>query len=279
MKDMEKKRVTLFSLTSLFILIVLSSHLVFAQESQESEKERCFVSFSINETFNNETNIASFSLLEQRNLYGFYSGSVPVYSDEISGGYVLNILDSSSQSIGKYSLDSSRFILYDNFGADCDPELDPECDLGGVIEADAGVINVIVPYSSDFSKAIVEQEGVQTDLGINPSEIKCERTCKVEEESGEYSQDQSCCLGYSKIQTSDDAFVCSKCGDGVCSEYENELSCFEDCNAGFVCSRGYTKTSYGCVLSSEKVKEIVSAIQAGEGKLKLIDLIKGWLIE
>ena len=271
----KKKLIFLNMFAFLLFFAVLPA--VYAQE--EPIQESCFVSFSINETFDQETNATSFSLLEQRNLYGFYSGSVPAYSDEISGGYVLNLLDSSSQSIGKYSLDSSRFILYDNFGADCDPELDPECDLGGVIEADAGVISVIVPYSSDVSKAIVEQEEVQTDLGINPSDIKCERTCKVEGESGEYSQDQSCCLGYSKIQTSEDAFVCSKCGDGICSEYENELGCFEDCSARVICSRGYTKTSYGCVPSSGKVREIVSAIRAGEDKLRLIDLIKVWLRE
>jgi hypothetical protein len=43
-----------------------------------------------------------------------------------------------------------------------------------------------------------------------------------------------------------DSFVCTNCGDGVCSAGEGSDYCWEDCAADFECLPGWIKTEFGC---------------------------------
>jgi hypothetical protein len=200
--------------------------------SSASAIESCYVELEINETKNNE--IIEFSMLNLKNLYGHHQGLVNPYYGEAD--YILRTYDEGSRLMDEYAVSSSRFIFYDNPG---------EEDLGGVIEADSGTIFATIPYSENINSIKVENEGIETDLNIYPNEIVCERTCKIENEVGDYKT-EDCCSGFIQSLQEEDAFICINCGDGVCSENEDPYLCAEDCIQEFTCPEEMFKLTYGC---------------------------------
>jgi len=194
----------------LFFLFVVGFSIVSAQDS-------CYINLKINESLiNNQT---QFSLAGLENLYGNYAGFVEGYSSETGSDYKLNVY-SSYGLLGQYALYSSRFTLWDNFNDSENP--------GGVIEMGSGVIDTIVPYLENISSEKIENNGTETDLTVDVSKIKCERTCKIEGEFGVYDKDM-CCSEFSPIQKSNGQFVCANIGDGVCSSSEDYFSS-SDCS-------------------------------------------------
>lgn len=179
-----------------------------------SASESCYVRLSINETKIN--NQIQFYLLSQENLWGNYANAIPSYGS--TSDYFLNVYNPSG--LNKYSLYSSRFIFYDNFNDSENP--------GGMIEEDNGIIDVIVPYSN-ISRVTVINNGSETDLDVDSSAIQCIKTCKDENETGIYETD-SCCEGLTEAEKDTDNFVCIKCGDGICSDFESLSSCYSDCS-------------------------------------------------
>lgn len=196
-------------------------------------EEGCYIKLTIKETkirdiLDEEGNIidqeVQFSLESVENLYGLYAGLVNEYDSEIPGNYTLNVYNTAGNLVKKYSLSSSRFILWDCFAEDC-----PE--PGGIIENDEGLISTIIPYRNDISAIKVQKGGTETNLEVSPSQFHCQRTCKIENETGNY-ETESCCLEFMPVTLEDSSFICTNCGDGICSEYETEYSCWKDC---YVC--------------------------------------------
>lgn len=122
--------------------------------------------------------------------------------------------------------------------------------LGGIGESSEGVASIIVPYFSGIGKIGVQQFNItgaaEKQITVDSSQIKCTRTCKIENEIGSYSANDVCCSGFVPVQQSDDTFVCTTCGDNVCSANENSYVCPEDCPLDFTCADGYQKVGDGC---------------------------------
>jgi hypothetical protein len=181
-------------------------------------KESCYINLKIKET-KTEAGI-QFSLLETTNLFGLYGGLVNNYNPELESDYVLKVYDTLNNLIGSYSLYSGRLIFYDN--------LDNSEKSGGAIELESGIIASIIPYDAKITKITVDDSGKETILNVNTLDLKCERTCKIENETGNYTTNV-CCIGLTPATQKDGSFVCTKCGDDICSQYEDGYSCYEDC--------------------------------------------------
>ncbi len=186
-----------------------------------------------------------FSLQESESLYGLYAHSVNKYNPEIPGDYILRTYDSNGNILNNYALSSGRFIFYDNF---------EEGNPGGVIELDEGTISAVIPYDYRIANIKVDFNGFETDLNIGAGDFKCERTCLLENEVGVVGEDK-CCLSFNEgivmLETDKDGgkFVCSKCGDGICSESEKNY-CYEDCAEDFECEFGTVRGEFGCMFKN-----------------------------
>ena len=214
--------------------------------------ESCYINLNINEKkirdiYNEQGEIISqdieFSLVSLENLFGNYESLVNYYNLEIPSSYVLRTYDASNEIIENYSLDSGRFIFYDSFGDAENP--------GGIIEVNESVISALIPYDKRISKIMIEYNNTSTDLNVDPAGFKCERTCKIENET--ILEDEGCCLGFIKSEQQDSSYRCVKCGDEICSSYENEYSCYKDCRGNFTCQEGYIKKEFGCEAEAAEV--------------------------
>jgi len=58
--------------------------------------------------------------------------------------------------------------------------------------------------------------------------VSAEGYCSLQNETNIDPEGQ-CCLGLSKVWVNDYAFICDRCGDGICSQYEDVYGCFQDC--------------------------------------------------
>jgi hypothetical protein len=184
---------------------------------EDNASEKCYLKLEINEV--NTGYGINYLLKSMQPLYGAYV--VGDYS--LDGGYLsLLTKDKFGKVLNRYSLESSRFILFDNLNAE-------GMIGGGIIELNNGTIEIVIPFDYDIMNFSINESGILTNLGMKGIP-KCIRTCKSQGEIGNFSID-SCCAELMPMQRTVDAstFVCSNCGDRVCSEYENKYSCPEDC--------------------------------------------------
>jgi len=186
--------------------------------------EGCYIEIKINENKNREGSI-DFSLAEVRNFTGLADGLIPdrYREDAFYGDYILTAYDKDNKIIDSYSLNSSRFILWDNF--------DEEAEIpGGIKELDFGIITVVIPFDYRIEKIKIKDNDIETDLGDISPYIECRRTCKTENQRGDFSKEERCCFGLTPVIQPNNSFICVNCGDNICSPYENIYSCPEDCS-------------------------------------------------
>ena len=153
-------------------------------------------------------------MISQESYYGKEYPLEEYTTGQFFGSHILNTYDAENAVIKKYSVYTSLFIS--NFSGE------------GEILKEA-VINAVIPYDEKINKITISNSSAETDLKINSSLIKCERTCKMENEKGNYLKD-NCCMDFIPATQKDDTFICIKCGDNICSRYEDKYSCPEDCS-------------------------------------------------
>jgi len=221
------------------IIVILLVVTMFLSIGMVSAQEGCYISITINEENILDYEYIDFFLNSTENLYGDYSNFVEEYNSEIPSDYILNTYDINNNLLNQYSLYTGLFIYYDTF--------DPD-NPGGILELNESVTSLIIPYDANINSIKIDNQGVETDLGINPADFICEMTCISEQERGYYEAD-SCCEGLSPVPIyQGDRFICVNCGDGNCTDYEDEASCYADCAQDFDCLPGYEKTEFGCVI-------------------------------
>jgi len=142
----------------------------------------CFLELAIEETKTDQG--IQFSLLSAETSVGFYQNAlVDIHYEGEPVDYILRVYDSASNLLGSYSLYSSRFIFWDNFGEDA------ETNPGGIIERDTGIISVVIPYNPNIRTAAIETRKTAplpeatptpaptpgpTYFNINASGLECE---------------------------------------------------------------------------------------------------------
>lgn len=171
---------------------------------------------------NPEQSVINFSLMKAENIFGDYNHLVDKYYSDDGASYILKTFDSLGKLLNNYSLYSSRFIIAEDFS-----ETEPK---GEIIESPNGVIETIIPFDPKMRTIKVDNEGNIIDIRINISSLSCKRTCKVENEVGFFAN-EVCCSGFTQIQYQTDTtrFICTSCGNKICSGYENKYNCPEDC--------------------------------------------------
>lgn len=179
--------------------------------------EKCYIQLNINESsVNNKT---EFSLINQKNVYGIYDYLVDYYNNESSYDYIINVYDSGNKKLNSYQISSSLINFYDNFNV---------TDIGGAFFSNSSFISSFLLYDKRISRIIINNKGEEIDLNINVSQIKCERTCKLEGEKGKLTD--KCCYGLLAVETENKSeMICVRSGDSFCSAYETYYSS-EDCN-------------------------------------------------
>lgn len=238
----------------ILVLSLLALFSIFVFLSFVSATEACYNQVTVGEmlVYDATGNVSDIALsyLGGDNLYGNYVGSVNEYHPDFAETYLLKVFSSSGTILGEYSFGTSLITFYDNFGNETDP--------GGMMINDEGQTSVIFPY---FSSAV--SVGVyfnNTEKFRQSVSFSCNRDCALENEIG--SSDgfgqvpyTRCCSGLQKIIIEEHSteyeswydFACVECGDGVCSQYEDYRSCWEDCKPDFTCSYGTVPGEYGCV--------------------------------
>ena len=204
----------LFLAIGLVFVFLLNTKIVFGGED-------CFIQLEIQEKKTAGGTIV-FSLLKVENVYGQYDSFVRPYLKGTSPDYILRTYDKDNKILNEYSLLSARFIFWDGEDENGNP-------TGGVKEINEGIITAVIPYDTNIAKIAIDSKGEETDLGVKTTDLKCERTCKIENERGDYTRGERCCLDFTPAIQRDGSFVCVKCGDGVCSGYEDQHSCYKDC--------------------------------------------------
>jgi len=205
---------------NLIVVIIAAFSFVVGFASSASAlqtSESCYVALGIEEVAVGDT--VQFSLVSQRSIYGLYQGLVEVYDPEAGGEYILNVYDRQGVITGKYAAHSAMRILTDDFNSTDDP--------GGIESTDSAVFLAVIP-AGNIEAVKIESNGIETNLNVNVSTISCQRTCKIEGEVMNFGVEK-CCIGRIPAEQEDGTFVCVKCGDGACSRYEDEYSCYEDC--------------------------------------------------
>jgi len=233
--------------------LILILFLVFVSLGFVSAEE-CYNQINVGErlVYDATGNVSDVALsyLGSENLYGNYAGRVNEYHPDFADTYLLKVLDLFGNVLGEYSFGTGLITFYDNFGNETDP--------GGIMLDDEGQTSVVFPYFSNARRVIVYFNGTEK---INQAvSFSCERNCVLEDEIGSSNgfgqvPYTKCCSGLQKIVTEEHStdyenwydFVCVKCGDGVCSQYEDYRSCWEDCTPSFTCSYGTVPGEYGCV--------------------------------
>lgn len=223
----------------LFFLFVVLLLIYFASAS-----EGCFVKVDINEILSSDSTSIQTSYVGIENLYGNYEGQVDIYNSEIPEMYILNTYDSENNLLDQYSFSTSLISYYDNFG--------DSLNLGGITISSKGQTSLVIPYDSRINRITLIFNGTEKELtGFNSTNLKCERTCKLENETGNTEKNDRCCEGLIKSTFEIGNFKCLTCGDGVCGENENSYNCFVDCGlpSNLTCGNGFIKTKFGCVQS------------------------------
>jgi cysteine-rich repeat protein len=217
-----------------FFFMIFSLLGVFAEEDY-------YVKLDFNENFNNLGSgfSSDFSFAGLENIYGNYDTKVREYNSlGYEGMYELRVYNEFENMLGSYAFESALIGFYDNFG-------NTE-DMGGIYFSDSGVNSVIIPYGSNYYIGrIFYNEELKTEFYF--SGVWQNRSCLMQ---GEFSaEDRRCCEGLTQSWVSSNDFTCIKCGDGICSEFENSYLCFNDCSdeRETICADGRIKGKYGCV--------------------------------
>jgi hypothetical protein len=187
---------------------------------EDNASEKCYLQFEIGENLIN--NVTRYSLIRMQSLYGKYDAAVHIF-DTATNSLSLETKDSFGKVLNKYVLDSSsRFIFWDNIDSN-------GVSTGGVVDLENGTTLAIIPFDYNLTRLAVNDSGTIINLGLK-STPKCTRTCKKENEAGNFSADR-CCGTLLPMQRLNDTgtFICANCGDRICSEYENKYDCPEDC--------------------------------------------------
>jgi hypothetical protein len=255
----------------ILVLLVLFVSLGFI--SFVSASEECYNKIIIDErlvydSFGNVSDVA-LSYIGRESIYGNYAGMVDEYITGFEDNYLLKVFSSSGNELGAYSFGTGLIIFYDNFGN--------ETDFGGMEILDEGETSVIFPYFADASEIKVYFNGTEKfrqDISDIFGDLVCSgcvvqggfgsKTSKVQSPEsilgGDINGDgviaeellinQQCCEGLTSVFPNSfdlNSFVCTKCGDGICSQYEDYRSCWVDCKPIFNCSYGTISGKYGCV--------------------------------
>lgn len=181
------------------------------------DKKLCYFELVIKERKAGDS--SEFSLVGLSNLYDDYSNFAREYYQDNSTGFLLQTIGASGNILKQYELPSSRFIIEEDFSK---PEIE-----GIVTELDEAESSIILPYMESISSIKIYAGGKTTDLGVRATDLKCERTCKIEGEEIDL-KNQKCCPGFTPSDTRE-KYYCTNCGNGICSEFENKYFCPEDC--------------------------------------------------
>ncbi|GEM_PF-6700034 len=177
-----------------------------------SGEEKCYIDLNIIET-KRESGEIEFSLLNAKGVFGLFAGRVNIFNPGIGSDYVLKTIDCGNNLLSNFAVNSARFVM----------EGETQ------IELDEALINTIIPYDELTGKIRIENTGIETNLNLNTANLNCERTCKIEGETGDTDTD-TWCNGYTPIDNGDGTFVVILCGNGICSENES-TTCITDCPA------------------------------------------------
>ena len=203
----------------LFIPVIIvygeTYDLSFFENNNQLVSEECFIVLNINETIVDEE--IKFLLNEVTNVYGMYNSFVNIYDTNYH--YSLQTYDINHNLLDEYGLYTSLLTFYDSFETD---------NLGGIILTEKSAINAYINFNSNINSIEINNNGIITDLNINSLDIKCEMACGIENELINFPS-QRCCNGFILSEQEDDSYFCIKCGDNICSKYEDGYSCFEDC--------------------------------------------------
>jgi len=193
-----------------------------ACELKKINYNSCYLKFEIQESQVNDK--TKFSLMSAESVYGEYDANRIFYESE-GAEFIMNTYGEYGNLLDRYALDSSRTIIAEIFPDSLESEPESE-----IIQLDTGKIKSTIPYNKDVAQIVIETRD-ETDfsvLNIDFSSFSCEISCKNE---GEILKDgEICCTGLSEIDLGGDSYVCSNCGDGICSQYEDESICKLDCN-------------------------------------------------
>lgn len=193
-----------------------------------TDDPQCFVELTINETF--ASGKTSFSLAGIKSRYGSHNTVRPL--DPGISDYSLRVYGNAGgtqpELLGQYSLNDATLMVID--------------DIGAVERLPSGTTTVTIPYDRRITGIKAFDRTASTDLGFSISGVTCGRTCKLENETGEFSrqvgggayESDECCPGQGLIPvynnfSNTSTFVCVKCGNGTCGNYENTISCPLDC--------------------------------------------------
>lgn len=170
-----------------------------------------------------------FSLTKAEALYGDYENSYFIDNPNkdkaiINYDYILEAYDAKKALLAKYDLNSSRYAYWDGAGT------------GGVIENNEGTISAVIPFDRNNPASFikVDNQGKTTDFIVLPvsqleEEFKKIPLCKKDGEKPDLKNNERCCSGLMPAMQKDYSYICTDCGNGKCSKYENEMTCAEDC--------------------------------------------------
>ncbi|PIN93797.1 hypothetical protein COU54_01620 [Candidatus Pacearchaeota archaeon CG10_big_fil_rev_8_21_14_0_10_31_24] len=205
-----------------FIEVVECNCLDGACELKKVNHNSCYLQFEIQESESFGKTV--FSLLDVKSVYGEFDSNRLFYEAE-DAEFVLNTYGTYGNLLNRYALDSSRTIIAEIFPDSLESEPESE-----IIQLDSGKILSTIPYDGDIAQVSVENldRNDFSVLDIDFSTLSCEVSCKNE---GEFVKEgDSCCAGLSEIDLGGSDYVCSNCGDGICSQYEDKNICKIDCN-------------------------------------------------
>ena len=181
--------------------------------------DNCYNKLTIAESINLESNTINLRLTGIDKLYGNYSIKAEEYNNNF-GDYLIKTYDENNQNIGNRSTYSNTYFFYDDYTNEENP--------GGIDFDNESTTSLIIPYDNRIKKITAKINNVETTLNFDPSQIGCERTCKIENETGNMSSD-TCCPGLIKAEIDNTKFNCITCGDRICSANEDEYNCPADC--------------------------------------------------
>lgn len=184
--------------------------------SNSIDKSQCYVQLDLSEKKNGEG--SSFSLVDAVPIYGKYAHLMKEYDSDNPSPWKMQISDPLGKIKGEYALFTGRISVLESFN--------PE-NPGEIIISDSARHKIILPNFSPFFISITDAEENSIDLVSEPLNLKCERTCKIEGEDVKFPEEQ-CCAPLSPIDTGK-GFVCTNCGDNICSENEDKWTCPGDC--------------------------------------------------
>ena len=150
----------------------------------------CYIDLEIKEETLNEGENVTFSLVNASSIYGDYSYKIMEYYPGESG-YMLQTIDGYEQSLGDYALYSGLYIIAEDFSGAA-----PKSEI---ILLNESRLDTMIPYNREIKVLeitnVFNNESVR--IKLDASKIKCERTCKVVNESVNLFVGEKCCNEYS----------------------------------------------------------------------------------